>query len=85
MRLRADIQKQGKTRHLLWDTKDAVAIPVDRPVRAEIVEESGAALLLRLDARGDCVADTWHEDVAAAKSQAAFEYGIYDADWVRVS
>ena len=54
------------------------------PVTVEISEESDCAFLLRLDERGVCVADTWHEDVAAAKSQAAFEYGIADKDWTPV-
>jgi hypothetical protein len=26
--------------------------------------------------------DTWHEDVAAAKQQARYEYGPTDSDWV---
>lgn len=83
MRLRADIQVEGRTRHLVWDT-GAGAVPVARPSTLEIAEKSEGAFLLRLSESGDCVADTWHEDVAAAKSQAAFEYGIADEDWTPV-
>jgi hypothetical protein len=41
--------------------------------------------LLRLNFEGVCVADTWHEDVAAAKAQAFFEYGIGEDDWSAVA
>jgi hypothetical protein len=30
---------------------------------------------------GTCVADTWHDDLAAAKHQAQYEYGLTDKDW----
>ena len=61
------------------------AVPIEQPARVEILEESDAVYLLRLNARGDCVADTWHEDVAAAKAQAAFEYQIDDDDWAPIT
>ena len=85
MWLRADIHVEGRTRHQIWDATASSAVSVKRPIAVEIVEESGAAFLLRLDERGDCVADTWHQDVAAAKSQASFEYGIGDEDWVAIA
>ena len=37
--------------------------------------------LLRLDTRGECVADSWHETFEAAKAHASFELGIEDGDW----
>ncbi len=81
MRLQATVLGEGKTRHLLWDAGNASAMPVEPPATVEIVEEAGAAYLLRFNTSGEYVADTWHEDGAAAKAQAAFEYGIGDDDW----
>lgn len=51
------------------------------PVTVEIVEEDGAFFLLRLDDNGECIADTWHETVEAAKDQANFEFGVKEGDW----
>ena len=48
----------------------------------EIVEQHGAIYLLRLDADGECITDTWHETVDAAKQQASFEFGIGEEDWI---
>jgi hypothetical protein len=45
------------------------------------VEQEGAIYLLRLHHDGECIADTWHESVEAAKAQATFEYGIEEGDW----
>ena len=51
------------------------------PNVVEVVEQAGAIYLLRLDERGHCIADTWHESVDAAKEQATFEFGIEEGDW----
>lgn len=37
--------------------------------------------LLRLDAAGEALADTFHESVEAACAQAAFEFQIKPEDW----
>jgi hypothetical protein len=84
MRLQAPILGDGRARHSVWDHDLASALPVERPVRAEIREEAGAAYLLRLNFVGECLADTWHEDLGAAKAQAEFEYGITDSEWPQV-
>lgn len=52
------------------------------PSFLEIVEQHGAIYLLRLDADGGCITDTWHETVDAAKQQATFEFGIVEGDWI---
>jgi len=39
------------------------------PKIVEVVDEDGAIFLLRFDVEGQCVADTWHETVEAAKAQ----------------
>jgi len=66
----------GKTRHLLE------GLPLPHPKIVElVVEEDGMIFLLRLDDEGQCIADTWHETVEAAKAQAKFEYEIEEGDW----
>jgi hypothetical protein len=52
------------------------------PSFLEIVEQQGAIYLLRLDADGECITDTWHETIDAAKQQARFEFDIGESDWV---
>jgi hypothetical protein len=60
---------------------DLEVTPAPDPKIVEVVEQEGAIYLLRLDDQGECVADTWHETVEAAKAQANFEFGIEDGDW----
>jgi hypothetical protein len=84
MRLRATVRSvTGKTVHLqgVRPAGDLEVTPVPDPTIVEVVEQEGAIYLLRLDSRGECVADTWHESVEAAKAQANFEFGIEDGDW----
>ena len=47
----------------------------------EISAEGGAYYLFSLDAAGRSFADTWHQSVAEAKTQASFQFGVQDADW----
>jgi len=57
-------------------------LPLPAPKTVElVVEEDGAIFLLRFDNEGQCVADTWHDTVEAAKAQANFEFGIEEGDW----
>jgi hypothetical protein len=84
MKLRAVVRNvTGKTVHLrgerVVDGIGASTLPA--PTSVEVVEQDGAFYLLRLDDDGKCIADTWHETVAAAKAQANFEYGIREEDW----
>lgn len=84
MRLRATVRKViGNTTHLQGarSAGDLKVTPVSYPKTVEVVEQEGAIYLLRLDDRGECVADTWHETIEAAKAQANFEFGIEDGDW----
>lgn len=84
IRLRATVRSvTGKTTHLLGaPVADRIEIKtVANPSVVEVVEQDGAIYLLRLDEEGECIADTWHETVEAAKAQAQFEYGIEDSDW----
>ena len=84
MRLQADVHAEGLTKHLVLDAKSLSIVPVKRPATIEILEEGAGAFLFRLDERGVCLADTWHEDLAAAKAQAAFEFGIAEKDWMSI-
>ena len=77
------MQSLGVTTHLritpVADGHQVISLP--DPSFLEIVDNDGAALLLRLDPAKTCIADTWHETVAAAKAQAKFEYGIEEDKW----
>jgi hypothetical protein len=84
MRLRAAVRKvTGNTAHLrgMRRAGDLEMTPLPDPQAVEVVEQDGAIYLLRLDDRGECLADTWHETVEAAKAQANFEFGIEDSEW----
>ena len=84
MRLRATVRSvTGETTHLQGVRRagELEVTPVPDPKAVEVVEQEGAVYLLRLDGQGQCVADTWHESVEAAKAQANFEFGIEDGDW----
>ena len=47
----------------------------------EIREDAEGVFLLRYNSADECVGDTWHLTVAEAKAQAAFEYGVTEAEW----
>lgn len=84
IRLRAAVRNvTGKTTHLQGESTsggiDVTRVP--NPMSVELVEQDGAFYLLRLDDNGQCIADTWHETIEAAKTQAKFEYGIEDDEW----
>jgi hypothetical protein len=84
MRLRATVRVvTGKTTHLqgVPVSSEIEVTKVSDPKMVEVVEQEGAVYLLRLDDDGQCIADTWHETVDAAKAQANFEFGIEDGDW----
>jgi hypothetical protein len=82
MRLRAVVRElSGKTVHLAG--AERTVLPA--PVTVEIEQEPSGCLLLRLDATGTCIADTWHRTTEEAKSQAAMEYRIDPDDWTVVA
>ena len=84
MRLRATVRSvTGDTVHLQGvPTEGSIDVTkIPDPKTVEVVEQEGSFYLLRLDEQGECVADTWHETVEAAKAQANFEFGIEEGDW----
>jgi hypothetical protein len=61
------------------------AAPAPVPAWVEIEESESGWTLLRLDAGGEPITDTWHESLVDAKEQARFEYEIAEHDWQAVS
>jgi len=44
-------------------------------------EDSPGCMIYRFRDDGTCVGDTWHENLAAARHRAQYEYGFTDSDW----
>jgi len=44
----------------------------------------GGAMLFRYTAHGELAGDTWHDSVADARAQAAYEYGDALVPWIEV-
>jgi hypothetical protein len=58
----------------------------DMPNPDYVVIETGdgdnaSCMMYRFKDDGTCCGDTWHEDVAAAKHSAEYEYGLVDSEW----
>jgi hypothetical protein len=80
-KLRANVVAvTGETKH--WRAGDTQPLPP--PAAVEIEAGDGGFYLLRLDAAGVCIADTWHESAERAKAQAHFEYKVDDSQWQEV-
>jgi hypothetical protein len=45
----------------------------------------GGFYVLYMDARGECLTDTWHQTLSQAKAQAQHEFEIAEADWQSVA
>ena len=79
-RYRAVVREiRGTARHVLL-TPEGTA-PIEDPVRLEIEDGTDGCFLYRLNAVGDCVADTWHATLAEAMRQAQVEYSVNPDDW----
>jgi hypothetical protein len=76
----------GKTTHVIGHmTEDRLDVDkIPDPKTIELVQRDGACYLLRLDAAGICISDTWHETIEAAKAQAKFEFAIGESEWIEV-
>ncbi len=82
-RLRANVRRvTGSTAHTVQTANGVERLP--DPVAVEIAAEDSAFFLYRLDGKGECIADTWHQTVDEAKAQANHEYGIEEEDWKTV-
>lgn len=85
MRLKAVVtQVTGRTRHFLGGIREGQLEKVKElppPAWVEIHEEPEGYYLLRFDANGSCLTDTWHSTLEEAQSQGTFEYGLAADDW----
>jgi len=83
--LRADVkQVTGRTKHSLGSIIEGVPVPIEaipQPAWVEIESDPEGFFLLRFNQEGECLADTWHESLEAAKKQAQFEFCIVEKDW----
>ena len=88
MKLRASVTRAtGATAHYIGrvDSDGKIeAEPAPLPACVEIHELEGGWLLMRIDANGDPITDTWHPSSEGAKEQTRFEYEIEDGDWAVV-
>jgi hypothetical protein len=88
MRLRATIRAvKGKTRHYQGRVVDGAVTreqEIGSPAAVEIHQTDDGVFLYYLDQTGECLTDTWHLTIEAAKKQAAFEFEIREEDWIPV-
>lgn len=86
--LRADVkQVTRRTKHSVGWIIEGVPVPIEPippPVWVEIESAEEGFFLLRFNSRGECIADTWHESLEAAKKQAQVEFCIVGNDWKEV-
>ena len=69
---------KGTTRHYVGNSL------IEHPVFVEIEQDGGLFFVLRLDAQGQCLADTCHHSLEEAKAQAEFEYVLQAEGWEEV-
>lgn len=85
MRLVAKVRPASE-RKTLWDDEqgdaDLVYSPLTTPTLVEIIQLNEEIHLLRLNSSGNCISDTWHASIDAAKEQASLEYEVREADWI---
>ena len=89
MTLKATVKRAtGATAHYIGgmgrDSKFGVH-PAPVPTSVEIQQSESGWLLLRIDANGDPITDSWHASLEEAKEQARFEYEIEEGDWEAVN
>ena len=83
--LRADVREvTRRTKHFLGSVIEGVPVATESipsPAWVEIVSEPVGFFLLRFNSQGECIGDTWHESLEAAKKQAQLEFCIVESDW----
>ena len=80
MRSRANVRRATeRTRHVIHgrESEDISS----NIAWVEIQSDDGGVYLLYFSSAGECLADTWHPSLEAAKRQASVELEIEDADW----
>ncbi len=88
MRLRAKVKiTTGAAAHYEGRLEGDALIKTEQLPPAAIVEIQDSEhgfYLLRFDAEGDFVGDTWHPTLEEAKRQALFEFELEDQGWREV-
>jgi hypothetical protein len=88
MRIKAYVsERNGETKHysgIINKDKEASFEEISSPKWLEISGELSGFYLYRLNSNGECIADTWHENLDSAKAQAKFEFGVLDDEWETV-
>jgi len=85
MRLVAKVRPAAERNTLQADDlsdDEIVVSPLSTPTLVEIVQLNEEIHLLRLNSSGNCIDDTWHATIDAAKEQANLEYEVREADWI---
>jgi hypothetical protein len=79
---RAPVRKVNNATHVLsYMQGEDLARETDVPSHVEVRTAVGGFYLMRMNARGKCIFETWHMTLAEATSQAEFEYAIAETDW----
>jgi hypothetical protein len=85
VRLQATVRRRTHTtKHYEGFVDDDGQFRVDETpdvCRVEIERQHDGVYLFYFNARGDCIADTWHPTLDEAKAQAADEFLLEEADW----
>jgi hypothetical protein len=74
----------GKVKHWYGTIENGEArkvSPIECASTVEIVESDGAFYLLRRNAKGECLTDTWHQTKEEAMRQAELEFDVRSEDW----
>ncbi len=82
--------RSGKVKHF-WipagaglDEKQEMPPPRLLVIETDADKPETGALLYRLNGNGECVGDTWHESIDAAKEHASDEYGKAVLVWQEI-
>ena len=75
--------------HKIGEIRDDKIVPTEDlplPVRVEIEVEDPKkpCMMFRYTKAGEFCGDTWHEDLENAFSQAEYEYGLLEKDFIEV-
>jgi hypothetical protein len=75
--------------HKIGEIRDSKVVPTENlplPARVEIEVEDPEkpCMMFRYTKTGEFCGDTWHEDLESAFSQAGYEYGLLEKDFIKV-
>jgi len=83
--MKARVRREtGNVKHWFGKMEDGEVrkgAPIAGIASLEIVERDGSFFLLRMNAEGDCLTDSWHQTKEEAMRQAEFEFDVRPEDW----